>query len=65
MKKKVLPPEMPPNCCMSGCANCVWIEYARDLADYYKEGGEEAKEAISKIPNPYVRSFCESQIDFK
>lgn len=54
---KGLPPEPPTNCCMSGCSNCVWIKYVEELSDYYKDGGDMAKEAIEQIPDETIRAF--------
>ena len=52
------PPETPTVCCMSGCANCVWIEYAERLADHYADGGEAARRAISEhVSDPSLRAF--------
>ncbi|CAH1793382.1 unnamed protein product, partial [Owenia fusiformis] len=52
------PPPLPPEfCCMSGCANCVWIAYADELKDYYKDGGDKAKAEIMKIEDANLRSF--------
>lgn len=31
------PPEMPTDCCMSGCAFCVWDAYVEDLAAFEKD----------------------------
>ncbi|PSN36847.1 Oxidoreductase-like domain-containing protein 1 [Blattella germanica] len=51
-------PEEPTTCCMSGCANCVWIEYAEELSKIYEDGGEKAKEIIlSKVTDPNTRAF--------
>ena len=53
-----LPPEPPVGCCMSGCANCVWIAYADELAAYYKDGGAKAEKEIREhITDPTVREF--------
>ena len=58
-------PQLPTSCCMSGCANCVWIEYVEELARYYKDGGDKAKEAIRRIPDHNLRAFLEIELRFK
>uniref|UniRef100_A0A0B6Y0S8 Oxidoreductase-like domain-containing protein n=1 Tax=Arion vulgaris TaxID=1028688 RepID=A0A0B6Y0S8_9EUPU len=56
------PPEPPITCCMSGCANCVWIKYAEELREYYKDGGERAKSALEKIEDPSLRAFVKLEL---
>ncbi|XP_013387017.1 oxidoreductase-like domain-containing protein 1 [Lingula anatina] len=52
------PPEPPTYCCMSGCANCVYLTYAQELLDYYKDGGEKAKQAIKEqVKDPNLQMF--------
>lgn len=52
------PPEEPTTCCMSGCANCVWIQYAEEMSKFYADGGEKAKDIIlSKVTDPYTKAF--------
>lgn len=51
-------PEAPTTCCMSGCANCVWLEYAEKLSQYFKDGGEKAIEEINKrVDDPNIKAF--------
>lgn len=56
-------PPAPDLCCMSGCANCVWIEYAKELKDYYKDDTPAVDEALKKIEDPSFRSFIKIEID--
>lgn len=58
------PPEPPVDCCMSGCANCVWIQYAEELKQYYSldEGNERAKKAIEQIDNPGLQMFLKFEL---
>lgn len=51
-------PEAPTTCCMSGCANCVWLDYAEKLTEYFKDGGEQAmKEINEKVDDPMIKAF--------
>lgn len=58
------PPEPPVDCCMSGCANCVWIQYAEELKKYFsvEEGNELAKKAIDQIENPGLQMFLKLEL---
>ncbi|KAK7507876.1 hypothetical protein BaRGS_00000841 [Batillaria attramentaria] len=56
------PPEPPVDCCMSGCANCVWILYAEELKDYYSDGGEAARQALEQIENPSLKAFLKLEL---
>ena len=62
MPGKGPPPEPPVNCCMSGCANCVWIVYAEELKNYYNDGGDAAREALEKIENPSLKAFLKLEL---
>ena len=35
-----LPPEVPSTCCASGCASCVWLDYAEEVIKYYEGRAE-------------------------
>ena len=57
------PPDKPVNCCMTGCANCVWITYAAELVHYYRpEGKQKVREAIQNIDDPNLRGFLEIEL---
>lgn len=51
-------PEAPTNCCMSGCANCVWIEYAEELTKLFKDSGEKSRKIIfNQIQDSNMKAF--------
>ncbi|CAL4122271.1 unnamed protein product [Meganyctiphanes norvegica] len=59
------PPEPPTTCCMSACPNCVWIDYADMLTNYYKDGGELAMKAVEKeVEDPNIKAFILMEIRF-
>lgn len=48
---------------MSGCANCVWIQYAAELSDIYRDGGVKAQEIIlEKIKDPSLQMFLKLEL---
>lgn len=56
-------PLEPENCCMSGCENCVWIQYGRDLTEVYKDSGEGARKIIlEKIKDPTMQVFLKMEL---
>ena len=57
-----LPPE-PTTCCMSGCANCVWIEYAKEISKLLDGNSEKATEIIlNKISDPNLKVFLRMEL---
>jgi len=51
-------PHPPTTCCMSGCANCVYIAYAEEVTKLFSDGGQLAKEIIlDNIDDPNMKSF--------
>lgn len=64
-------PEAPTNCCMSGCPNCVWLEYADQVASVFKNRSEEVdleevlREIDEQIKDPMIKSFIKMEINCK
>merc|ERR1711972_360028 len=57
------PPELPSTCCMSGCANCVWLDFAEETVKFYDNLGmkmeleELLKTVDDNIQDPLVKAF--------
>ena len=66
-------PDPPPAnlCCMSGCANCVWLDYADDMIKYYERKGETLKvEEIldlvdQNVDDEMIKAFVKMEIKSK
>lgn len=57
-------PEEPTDCCMSGCANCVWIQYAEELKSKFCSSDKELCEIImNKISDPNMKMFLSMELD--
>ena len=55
--------EEPTNCCMSGCPNCVWIEYAEKLSTVLKNSpGDVQKVLMEKVQDPNMRAFLSMEL---
>lgn len=58
----------PTTCCMSGCQNCVWIDYIETLSKYYSDpslGREKIKEDVMSIPDPNIRAVLIMELKFR
>lgn len=59
-------PPVPTTCCMSGCANCVWIEYAESLVKLFGEDPDEINRSVMKnIEDPSLKAFLEMELSFR
>lgn len=57
-------PEEPTDCCMSGCANCVWIQYAEELKSKFCSSDKELRDIImSKISDPNMKMFLSLELE--
>lgn len=55
--------EEPTNCCQSGCANCVWIQYAEELIKEFKDGDDKAQKIIEeKVTDPFLRAYLQMEL---
>merc|ERR1712126_194063 len=66
-----VPPDLPTTCCMSGCANCVWLDYAEETVEFYDAFGmkmeleELLKTVDDNIQDPLVKAFIKMELKSK
>ena len=65
-------PDPPSNmCCMSGCANCVWLDYTDDMIKTYENKGHTLdlnivlKEIDDNVNDPMIKSFIKMELKSK
>ena len=65
-------PDAPSNmCCMSGCANCVWLDYTDDMIKAYAKKGEKLdlkiilQEIDENVSDPMIKSFIKMELKTK
>ena len=70
-EKEEGPPPLPTTCCMSGCANCVWLDYADAMVSYYSARGQGVAlqdlltTMRSNVEDPMVKTFIEMELKSK
>lgn len=53
----------PTNCCMSGCANCVWIQYAEQLSNVIEASNVDLQKVIlEKVQDSNMRAFLTMEL---
>lgn len=63
--KKFAVPDPPTNCCMSGCANCVWIEYAKQLEQILQDRTEATRHILDVVEDPSLKIFLSIELKDK
>ncbi|EFN84909.1 Uncharacterized protein C17orf90 [Harpegnathos saltator] len=54
----------PTNCCMSGCANCVWIQYAERLSSKIDNTSDVNLQAaiLERVQDPNMKAFLKMEL---
>ncbi|XP_078035750.1 uncharacterized protein LOC144469401 [Augochlora pura] len=53
----------PTNCCMSGCPNCVWIQYAEKLSAKIEKSDVNLQKLImEKVEDPNMRAYLTMEL---
>ncbi|XP_015111271.1 uncharacterized protein LOC107037303 [Diachasma alloeum] len=53
----------PTNCCMRGCANCVWIRYAEKLSKRLADSNADIQKIIiEKVKDPNMKAFLSMEL---
>ncbi|MCL4127352.1 UNVERIFIED_CONTAM: hypothetical protein GTU68_006614 [Idotea baltica] len=59
-------PAQPTTCCMSGCPNCVWLDYAEELRRHFLDGNVRARKAIERdVQDPNLKAFLLFELQLK